>query len=62
MISYDQHLEFLIRQSIGARSELQGFRDAKEFERLHVFSSDKYEQGRYADGYHDGKAKLRGDV
>lgn len=61
-ISYTEHLEFLIRQELGSRAERQGFQDAKSFEQLPKFSPDKYEQGRYADGYFSGKEKIRFDV
>jgi len=54
---YQAHLEWLIKQQIGARAERYGFVDAQ----LHVtapFSGDEYEQMRYQQGFEDGKAIL----
>lgn len=61
MVTYEQHLEFLIRNVEGSRAELQGFRDAKSFDKLMVWSQDKYLQNRYADGYQTGKEKLKAE-
>ena len=57
-VSYQEHLDWLIRQEAGARAERYGFFDA----RLHVtvtqtFDS-KYELMRYQQGYEDGTAML----
>ncbi len=57
-VTYHAHLEWLIRQEVGARAERYGFVDA----RLHVtapFSGDAYEQQRYQQGYEDGKIMLQ---
>ena len=56
-VTYQEHLEFLVKQEMGARAERYGFVDA----RLHVtapFSGDPYEQQRYQQGYEDGKVML----
>lgn len=56
-MTYDAHLEWLIRQEAGARAERYGFVDA----RLSItapFSGDPYEQQRYQQGYEDGKIML----
>lgn len=57
-MTYQKHLEWLIRQEMGARAERYGFVDA----RLHVavpqpFDSE-YETMRYQQGYEDGKAMI----
>ena len=59
MTSYDEHLAWLVKQEMGARAERQGFLDAQTFDKLMVFSQNRYEQSRYADGYQNGKAILR---
>lgn len=54
---YQERLEWLIRQQIGARAERYGFVDAS----LGVtapFSGDDYEQMRYKQGFDDGRAIL----
>ena len=57
-VTYDEHLGFLVKQERGARCERQGFQDAKLFQRILQFSSDQYEQRRYADGFETGKEKI----
>ena len=52
---YLEHLRFLIKQEMGARAELQGFRDAKWMYKLPLYSRDRYEQDRYVNGFQDGK-------
>lgn len=57
-MTYQEHLEWLIRQEAGARAERYGFVDA----RLKItakFSGDSYEQQRYQQGYADGKIMLQ---
>lgn len=57
-VTYDEHLDWLRRQELGARAERYGFVDA----RLKItapFSGDSYEQQRYQMGYEDGKIMLQ---
>ena len=56
--AYIEHLEFLVKQKVGADAELQGYRDAKEFDKLMQYSKDPFQQDRYATGYFDGQAKI----
>lgn len=60
-VTFDEHLEFLIRQEMGARAERMGFVDAKAIlaglaEEM-VCCSD-YEQMRYRQGVENGTAML----
>lgn len=60
-MTYDEHLEFLIRQERGARAERQGFLDAKSFKdwtKPVTFTKDEKEQARYNMGWENGKAML----
>ncbi len=58
-MTYQAHLDWLIRQEAGARAERYGFVDAKMVFAggVDLFSTD-YEQMRYRQGYEDGKAML----
>ena len=57
-VSYQDHLDWLIRQEAGARAERYGFEGAKLYPALLTFSSDEYEQMRYRQGYEDGQSML----
>lgn len=68
--SYQEHLDFLIRQEAGARAERYGFVDAKmanatagmplsrPVPQWSIPIISDYEQMRYKQGYEDGKAIL----
>lgn len=61
MVTYDEHLEWLIRQERCARAERQGFLDAKSFPdwtKPVVFTKDEREQQRYNLGWENGKTML----
>ena len=61
-MTYDEHLEFLIRQERGARAERQGFLDAKSFPTWTNpvnFTKDEKEQQRYNMGWENGKTMLK---
>lgn len=62
METYNSHLAYLIKAERLCRAERQGFSDARIFEKLMKFSTDKEEQNRYADGFFVGKEKLRFDT
>ena len=66
---YDEHLGFLIKQEMGSRAELQGFRDAKVMydllgdtesraRKLPLYSNEPFEQARYVLGFQDGNTIL----
>ena len=58
-VSYQEHLDFLIRQEAGARAERYGFVDAKLlFAGTIEMFENEYERMRYQQGYEDGKAIL----
>ena len=69
-MTYDAHLEWLIRQEAGARAERYGFVDAKMANATAGMPLSRpvpswsipiisdYEQMRYKQGYEDGKAML----
>lgn len=57
-VSYQEHLQWLIRQEVGALAERYGFEGAKFYPALLTFSSDEYEQMRYRQGYEDGRSML----
>lgn len=61
MVTYDEHLAWLIREERGARAERQGFTDRKTFPRWDGpirFSSEAYEQDRYDIGFYTAQTKL----
>jgi len=61
MVSYDEHLGFLVKQTRGARAEQQGFLDARSFPEWTKpveFSAEPYEQQRYNTGFIDGRTML----
>lgn len=65
MVTYDEHLEWLIRQERGARAERQGFLDAKSFPdwtKPVNFTKDEREQQRYNLGWENGKTMLKVDA
>ena len=60
--TYDEHLEWLIRQERGARAERQGFVDAKSFPEWTkpvAFTKDEREQQRYHLGWENGQTMLK---
>jgi hypothetical protein len=59
MSTYNEHLEFLKRQEVGAIAELQGFISAQWANQVTPYSNlDPYAQQRFEHGYEDGKAIL----
>jgi hypothetical protein len=58
MVTYNEHLDWLKRQVLGAEAEVQGFLSAAVTDRLLPFSKDPYLQQRFAQGYEDGRMKL----
>ena len=59
-VTYDEHLQFLIRQEEGARAERYGFFDAKLSVTVTQTFDSEYELMRYRQGYEDGKALVHG--
>jgi hypothetical protein len=60
IVTYDEHLAFLVKMEMGARAERYGFVDAKLPVPVTVlFGDDTYEQMRYRQGYEDGKMLLQ---
>ena len=57
-VSYEERLEWLIKQEAGARAERYGFFDAKLSVTVDWPFHSEYEQMRYQQGYEDGKAIL----
>ena len=69
-VTYQEHLDFLIKQEAGARAERYGFVDAKmanatagmplsrPVPQWSIPIISDYEQMRYKQGYEDGKAML----
>ena len=57
-VTYDEHLQFLIRQEEGARAERYGFFDAQLQVTVTQTFDSKYELMRYQQGYEDGTAML----
>jgi uncharacterized membrane protein len=55
-VTYEAHLEFLIKQEMGARAERYGFVDAKLCVAVPLPFDSEYETMRYQQGYEDGKA------
>lgn len=62
MVTYDEHLEFLVKQEMGARAERTGFQMARQCKSALTYSSNEYEQRRYAQGFEDGHAMLMQEV